>query len=111
MKKLTEECRAIFVGITLDITLNKLHFFIPHEFKFLTEEFESIMKPLASADVLYKLINNEELPDKYRDHQLIGDWHRYRECYLKPDLLLIYKFGNDNTLHLARLGSHSELVN
>lgn len=63
----------------------------------------------ALVEVLYKLINNEELPDKYRDHQLIGDWHGYRECHVKPDLLLIYKFGNDNSLRLARLGSHSEL--
>lgn len=38
-----------------------------------------------------------------------GDWAGYRECHLKPDLLLIYgKLGAD-TLRLARLGSHSEL--
>jgi mRNA interferase YafQ len=34
---------------------------------------------------------------------------RYRECHLKPDLLLIYRKPDANTLRLARLGSHSNL--
>lgn len=60
-------------------------------------------------EVLFKLLNDEILPEKYRDHQLTGDWAGYRECHIKPDLLLIYKQADDNTLRLARLGSHSEL--
>lgn len=48
MRKLTEECRATFDRITLDFTPNKLHFFIPPEFNFLTEEVEKIMKLLDS---------------------------------------------------------------
>ena len=60
-------------------------------------------------EVLYKLLNNEELPAKYRDHGLIGDWSGYRECHIKPDLLLIYKKTDVGNLRLARLGSHSEL--
>jgi mRNA interferase YafQ len=40
---------------------------------------------------------------------LAGDWAGYRECHIKPDLLLIYKKPDDETLRLARLGSHSEL--
>jgi addiction module RelE/StbE family toxin len=32
-----------------------------------------------------------------------------RECHLKPDLLLVYKKPDDETLRLVRLGSHSEL--
>jgi mRNA interferase YafQ len=60
-------------------------------------------------DVLYKLINDEALPEKYQDHSLSGDWSGYRECHIKPDLLLIYKKSDLNVLRLARLGSHSEL--
>jgi mRNA interferase YafQ len=60
-------------------------------------------------EVLYKLLNDEILPEKYRDHSLTGDWFGYRECHVKPDLLLIYKQSDENTLRLARLGSHSEL--
>lgn len=60
-------------------------------------------------EVLYKLLNDEVLPEKYRDHLLSGDWDGYRECHVKPDLLLIYKQSDDDTLRLARFGSHSEL--
>ena len=63
----------------------------------------------ALIEVLYKLLNDDPLPEKYRDHSLIGDWDGYRECHVKPDLLLIYKMSDENTLRLARLGSHSEL--
>ena len=44
-----------------------------------------------------------------RDHALAGNWAGYRECHLKPDLLMIYSKPNTDTLRLARLGSHSEL--
>ena len=46
---------------------------------------------------------------KYHDHALSGNWNEYRECHIKPDVLLIYKKQNLNSLRLARLGSHSEL--
>ena len=52
---------------------------------------------------------DEPLPEKYRDHSLIGDWSGYRECHIQPDLLLIYKKLDKGLLKLARLGSHSEL--
>jgi len=54
-------------------------------------------------------MNDEELPEKYHDHSLSGDWFGYCECHVKPDLLLIYKKPDGNVLRLARLGSHSEL--
>jgi mRNA interferase YafQ len=44
-----------------------------------------------------------------RDNALIGDWMGYCECHIKPDLLLIYRKPDADTLRLARLGSHSEL--
>lgn len=59
--------------------------------------------------VLECLVNDKSLPDTNRDHALKGDWADYRECHLKPDLLLIYRKPDDNTLRLARLGSHSDL--
>jgi len=64
---------------------------------------------VALIDVLYKLLNDEVLPEKYSDHALVGDWVGYRECHVNPDLLLIYKYSDTTTLRLARLGSHSEL--
>ena len=58
--------------------------------------------------VLIALATDQPLDVRYRDHDLSGDWAGYRECHIKPDLLLIYR-KSDDTLRLARLGSHSEL--
>jgi mRNA interferase YafQ len=55
------------------------------------------------------LANDDSLEPRRRDHDLSGDWQGYRECHIKPDLLLIYKKSDAATLRLARLGSHSEL--
>ena len=59
-------------------------------------------------DVISNLENNKTLETKFRDHNLIGDYKGFRECHIKPDLLLIYRV-IDKTLQLARIGSHSEL--
>jgi mRNA interferase YafQ len=61
------------------------------------------------SELLMLLVTDEPLPDANRDHSLIGDWIGYRECHIKPDLLLIYKKPDADTLRLARIGSHSEL--
>lgn len=58
---------------------------------------------------LVALVSDEPLAAKYRGHDLSGDWAGYRECHLRPDLLLIYRKADTDTLRLARLGSHSEL--
>lgn len=61
------------------------------------------------AAVVELLLVDEPLPEAIRDHSLVGSWIGYRECHLKPDLLLIYRKPDADTLRLARLGSHSEL--
>ena len=59
--------------------------------------------------VLVALADDQVLDRHCRDHDLSGDWAGYRECHVKPDLLLIYRKPDSDTLRLARLGSHSEL--
>lgn len=59
--------------------------------------------------VLVALLTDQPLDARYRDHDLTGNWASYRECHLKPDLLLIYRLAEPDILRLARLGSHSEL--
>ena len=59
--------------------------------------------------VLDLLVADRPLPPSNRDHALSGDWINYRECHLRPDLLLIYRKPDAETLQLVRLGSHSEL--
>jgi len=61
------------------------------------------------SGVVHLLVAAQDLPHLYRDHALVGDWSGYRECHLKPDLLLIYRKPDVETLRLARLGSHSDL--
>ena len=61
------------------------------------------------SSVVGLLLVDQVLPESNRDHALGGDWAGYRECHIKPDLLLIYRKPAADTLRLARLGSHSEL--
>lgn len=60
-------------------------------------------------DVVTNLANDNPLDESYRDHALSNNWQGYRDCHLKPDLVLIYSNSDKNTLNLARLGSHSQL--
>lgn len=59
-------------------------------------------------DVISLLEKNKTLPAKYKDHALVSNGLGFRECHIKPDLLLIYRV-IESELQLARLGSHSEL--
>ena len=60
-------------------------------------------------EIVSLLAEDKPLREKYRDHNLTGDWHDHRECHLKPDLLLIYRKPGAEVLQLVRIGSHSEL--
>lgn len=59
-------------------------------------------------EVLKLLLQGVKLPGKFKDHELSGNYVNYRECHVKPDVLLVYRIEN-NELYLYRLGSHSEL--
>ena len=59
--------------------------------------------------VFKALATDQPLAPRYRDHDLTGDWIGYRECHIKPNLLLVYRKVGADLLILARLGSHSEL--
>jgi mRNA interferase YafQ len=54
------------------------------------------------------LVSDAALPPKLRDHALTGTWKGFRDCHVKPDLVLIYE-KSENVVRLVRLGSHSEL--
>ncbi|MDR2127655.1 MAG: type II toxin-antitoxin system YafQ family toxin [Burkholderiaceae bacterium] len=64
----------------------------------------------ALKQVIAALAGDRPLPAKYHDHALTGNWKAYRDCHVRPDLVLIYRHAeNPRRLVLARLGSHSEL--
>jgi len=52
---------------------------------------------------------DEPLAERYLDHSLSGDWAGFRDCHIKPDLVLIYEKPDATTLRLVRIGSHGEL--
>lgn len=58
--------------------------------------------------VIDKLLNNQTLEIKYKNHLLTGNWKGYRDCHIEPDWLLIYKITQTH-LFLVRTGSHSDL--
>lgn len=60
-------------------------------------------------DVVDMLAADTALPRRNFDHPLTGDWSDHRDCHLRPDLILIYRKPDDESLELVRLGSHSEL--
>jgi len=77
------------------------------------KDFKKIVKlPIPDVievgHVISSLQSGKVLPEKYADHSLSGNWANYRDCHIKPDLVLIYKI-ETMTLKLARIGSHSEL--
>ncbi|MGL2436087.1 type II toxin-antitoxin system YafQ family toxin [Helicobacter pylori] len=59
-------------------------------------------------EVILTLRKKEPLPLPFKDHALKGVWKPFRECHIKPDILLVYLV-KDDELILLRLGSHSEL--
>jgi len=59
-------------------------------------------------EVVAMLAQDAALPEHYRDHALGGEWQGCRDCHLRPDWLLIYRFTAD-ALTLLRTGSHSEI--
>ena len=61
------------------------------------------------ARVVALLADDRPLPSNYADHPLKGPWRGFRECHLRPNLLLIYGNADASTLQLVRLGSHTQL--
>lgn len=63
-----------------------------------------------TREILLSLANGEALEPKYKDHKLKGEYKDFRECHVRPDLLLIYqKYEDIMILKALDIGSHSEL--
>jgi mRNA interferase YafQ len=86
----------------------------------LTDQFKKDKKELKSTlkgktvegilktQVFPTLLSGKKLPEKFKDHALIGDWIPSRECHIYPNTLLLYRIEFD-ALILVRLGSYSAL--
>ena len=58
--------------------------------------------------VVDTLVAGETLPERCVDHPLSGNWSGWRDCYVEPNWILIYKV-TPEALMLGRTGSHSDL--
>ncbi len=60
--------------------------------------------------VVHLLERGLELPEKMKDHVLVGNWTGHRKCHVGPDLLLIYKIEEDVLiLELVDTGTHADV--
>lgn len=61
-------------------------------------------------DIVRLLAEGKPIPEKNRDHPLVGDYKGCRECHITPDWLLIYSIEDTlKIITLIRTGSHSDL--
>lgn len=59
-------------------------------------------------EVIGKLILQESLDTRYKDHVLTGNYSGRRECHIEPNWLLIYKL-EEKRIIFERTGTHSDL--
>ena len=88
---------------------NKYSITFSKQFK---KDFKKINKDdkIILKNIVDKLANDETLEAKYKDHALKGNYIGFRECHIKPDLLLIYRKRDDILeLYLASLVNHNNI--
>ena len=61
-------------------------------------------------EVVAMLADDLPLPERCKDHALIGDYAGFRECHIENDWLLVYAIDQGAlVVSLTRTGSHSDL--
>jgi len=85
-----------------------------HSAKSFRKDYKKLSKSEVedTDNVIKKLLNNEPLEQKYNDHDLHGNYEGYRECHVRPDLLLVYKrliTGELLVLSVYRIYSHTNI--
>jgi len=58
--------------------------------------------------IMQRLIDENPLEPRHRDHPLVGSYVGRRECHIEPNWLLVYKLGAGWIL-FERTGTHSDL--
>jgi mRNA interferase YafQ len=66
---------------------------------------KNLQKFVVVADLI---VSGKELPAKYRNHRLIGNFKGRWECHIEPDWLLIY-FKTSEEIIFERTGTHADL--
>ena len=83
-----------------------------------TKQFDRDMKRIKKRnkdisklnEAVQLLLSEREMPSRYEDHALSGDWSGYRDCHIQPDWILIYRIDRKELILTAtRTGSHSDI--
>jgi len=61
------------------------------------------------AFIVDLLINEKTIPEKYKNHRLIGKYDGMLELHLRPDDLLVYFKIDGDSITLVAIGSHADL--
>ena len=59
--------------------------------------------------IVQALASDAPLEPRLHDHALGGPWTDFRDCHVRPDLVLFYQKPDARTLRLVRIGSYAEL--
>lgn len=79
-------------------------------FKKMLKKYKGKKNVLAELEYIVELLLTEQdIPAKYRDHALTGNYQGIRELHLKPDDLLLYVKISEVSVTLFAIGSHAEL--
>jgi mRNA interferase YafQ len=81
-----------------------------------TKQFEKDLKKMEKhgrtlekiKGIIKKLVNEEPLDARNKNHKLIGNYKGRRECHIEADWLMIYKL-TDSEIIFERTGTHSDL--
>ena len=85
----------------------KIHSSFKRDYKRVVRRGFDVKRLMTVIDIL---ANEKELPEKYKDHALVGEYKGCRECNITSDWLLVYEIsGSDLILYLTRTGTHSDL--
>lgn len=60
------------------------------------------------VEAAQRLANEELLPERCRNHKLVGNFKDRWECHLEPDWLLVY-YKTAEEIIFERTGTHSDL--
>ena len=76
------------------------------------KDFKTVLKRGKNKEkivaLMKKLVYQEPLEPRHKDHNLTGNYVGRRECHIEPDWLLIYKKTSEEII-LERTGTHSGL--
>ncbi len=72
--------------------------------------YSGTFNPPVFNTILQCFEHGKALPEKFKDHQLHGEFAHLRECHLGFNLLLIYKRNDDaKIITISDIGTHGEL--